>query len=242
MKSTKLALVLIAVVAVMLPPSAFGEDLLKGKVQKADSPARIKRPAMPVLGATAAVDEPAQSFALPKNTSHAGGLTEDDFVLNFTRQSPKSAPVVGSVPSKKKDLAGDSEDAQLIIEWEQWHHRISEAIFQRWRTLGVFPGVARTTLTFSRDGRVDVTIHSVELPPNIYDVMMPQFRRYQLEEIRHLFQAAVEDSVMPLNGSSTVRFPERSKRTQVSITPNFSGDVDEGYNWKKDDYERVQVK
>lgn len=240
MKSTNTLLVLIAVAALSLSSSAFAnEGVLRARVHKDDSPTRIQRPAMPALDASAS-DGTHPTVTTKKGSGpHIGSLIEDDFLLNFKGQSqaPKAAPL----NKTDKNLDGDVEDQALIIEWEEWHHRVSDAIFQRWRKLGVFPGVARTTLTFNRDGRIEVNVRSLDLPPNIYDVMMPEHRHYGIDEIRTLFAQAVQASVMPLNGSSTVRFPARSKRTVMRLTPYFAGDVDEGYTYKHGDYERVPL-
>lgn len=240
MKSTNTLLVLIVMAALSLSLSAFAnEGVLRGKVHKDDAPTRIQRPAMPVLDAAASDGTRPTGTTKKSGGPHIGSLIEDDFLLNFKgkSQAPKTAPL----NKTDKELDGEAEDQELIVEWEEWHHRVSDAIFQRWRKLGVYPGVARTTLTFNRDGRIEVNVRSLELPPNLYEVMMPEYRHYGVEEIRNLFAQAVQNSVMPLNGSSTVRFPARSKRTVMRLTPYFAGDVDEGYTWKHGDYERVPL-
>lgn len=241
-----------AVAVGVIAPSAVAQaqltkGALKGKVQKMDAPVRIRRPDMPAVGVAQPNEVGETGSAASKNNLH-GVASENDFMLNFKKESPVFAP--SSAPlnagTAKKDnntsLANEAEDQELLIQWEEWHHRVSEAIFERWRTLGVFPGVAHTTLTFTRAGRVFCTVHAIDLPENVFQIMMPQYRGYSIEEIRRRFARAVEDSVLPLNGSSTVHFPERSKRDVVTLTPNFSGDVDEGYNWKHGDTERVQLK
>lgn len=242
MKSIDRTLIVIAaLVALMVPQSAFGQDVLKGNVHKSDSPTRIGRPALPVFRSTESVDDsPIQIEEFSKKSPMIGGISDEDFAPHLTRQSPKTAPQA-SAARKSPRLEAEEDDAEMLIAWEEWHHRVSEAIFQRWRVLGVFPGTAYTTLRFSRDGHVDVTVNSLELPQNIYDLMKPQYRAYGIDEIRHQFSAAVQNSVVPLNGSSVVRFPERSRRTVMILTPYFSGDVDEGYHYKHNDYERVHL-
>jgi hypothetical protein len=224
--------------------TAANTPSLKGKVQKQDAPMRIRRPELPPMGVAESGEPSGAAVTTRSGPSLHGVASENDFMLNFKKQSPVFAPTSLSGQAAKHDnnsLASEAEDKELVIEWEEWHHRVSEAIFQRWRNLGVFPGIAHTTLTFTRAGRVFVTVHAVDLPDNLFQVIMPQYRGYSMEEIRRQFARAVEDSVLPLNGSSTVRFPERSHRDMVTLTPNFAGDVDEGYNWKHGDTERVQL-
>lgn len=234
-----------AVAQASTAPQATGQAL-KGKIQKGEGPVRIRRPDMPPAVNVADTNETTGDTAVYNKPSTAlrGVASESDFMLDFRKGSPVFAPETNTLKGKTENtkLSSDTEDESLIIEWEEWHHRVSQAIFERWRTLGMIPGVARTTLTFTRAGRVFCTVHEVDLPENVYNLAMPQYRAYSQEALRRMFARAVEDSVLPLNGSSTVHFPSRSKRDVVTLTPNFSGDVDEGYNWKHGDTERVHLK
>jgi hypothetical protein len=243
MNSTKakIALLNVAAIAVMVVPTAFANDVLKGKVQKADQPVRIARPSMPLLGVAeiAEVGDPQSKAVAPKKAQ----LTANDFTLDFKKQAPTTAPDFGNGQSKPSPkLTADTEDADLIIEWEEWHHRISKEIFEHWRVLGIFPGTAMATMRFSRDRRVQVHVDSVELDESIYEILSPRYRMYTLPQLQREFARVIEESVMPLDGSSVVTFPERSKRTLMTFTSSFSNDGTEGYRWNHGDTERIRVK
>lgn len=218
---------------------AFSQ-VLKGHLQRQDQPARIKRPALPML--------PGQidgGRTEPSMGSMKTGIQENDFAISFHKMSPQrddtaygsTVPKQGAV--KENALVGEVESAELVIAWEEWHRRVCAAIFARWRQFGVLPGVAATTLTFTRDRHVQVTIRDVEIDPTIYDVF-PAAAHMSAAELQQAFMKTVYDSVQPMEGDLVLEFPERSRRKSVHFNPAFRGtDGPAGYNWKKGDYERV---
>jgi hypothetical protein len=217
---------LLLLVIAMSLPSAFANDVLRGKVQKADQPVRIARPTLPVVGETARVD--IGTMKLPVKP------IDDNFTFNF--ETPQFAP------KDQPKLEAGAEDASLVIEWEEWHRRVSQAIFERWRVVGVYPGRANTTIVITSDRRVRLNVESVELDPNIYGMVSPVHQMYSPEQLQRDYAAMIEQSVMPLDGSSIVAFPKGSKRRTMTLTPWFSNDsAHESCRWEHGDKERVSI-
>jgi hypothetical protein len=226
-------------VACTLPVGA--NDLLRGKVQKDNTPqiTRIKRPLMPGVDVTHGAEAGVLKATVnKKDAALQAAVEEDDFVLPFETREPNMD--MSGLPNNKP-LRSKTDDNSLIIEWEEWHHRVCAAIFERWKKLGIIPGKAHTRIKFTNDRRVVVTVTDVELAPDVFSHLPPLYRMYSGEELRRRFQNAVEMSVMPLNGMELLAFPERSKRTQVVINPYFSGTEESGYTYLRGDRERVSL-
>lgn len=253
---SQIALSLVAAAGCMLSlsnvgyagPDASHSSLLKGKVQRSDTPTRIKRPELPVLQAMEKSDASTRLRGHAATAAAQTELDEDDFVSNVRKMSPLVDSTVYGDGEKqqgeaKQDLLnGEVESADLVIAWEEWHRRVCAAIFQRWRQNGVFPGVARTTLRFTRDKHVQVIIREVELDPDVYE-LLPESRHLTPAELELAFIRSVHESVLPINGALLLEFPAKSRRKVVEFSPAFRGTHGPaGYNWKKDDYERVPVK
>lgn len=220
---------------------AFSQ-VLKGHLQRQEQPARIKRPAMPAMPA---LESGVRSESSISSGAMKTGIQENDFAISFHKMSPHrddtaygaALPKQGAV--KESALVGEVESAELVIAWEEWHRRVCAAIFARWRQFGTLPGVATTTLNFTRDRHVQVTIHDVEIDPSIYDVF-PAAAHMSAAELQQAFMKTVYESVQPIDGDLVLEFPERSRRKSVHFNPAFRGtDGPAGYNWKRGDYERV---
>jgi len=233
------ALLSIAMLALLLPTSALADDgVLKGKVQRSDAPMRIQRPALPVLNETAdpTADLERVTATVPKKPPLQGSAIKDsDFAPEWLKQSPIT-------DKEDPELKAEIDNKELIIEWERWHHRFSQAVFERWRELGKIPGFAQTTITITRDRHIIVEIGEVELPPDVYEIMRyPQYRAYPLQTLKRMYADSIRYSLLPLEGSSAIEFPKQSRRKQVTLTPTFSGTLDEGYHWVHGDRERVPL-
>lgn len=213
------------------------DQVLKGKVEQRDKPVRLQRPGTPVLesskGATSAKTASASAV-----NSATMGLGSDDFLFNFKKGTGKSDNI-GSAKSGGP-LEGEAESGELVIAWEQWHKRVCEAIFQKWRVNGNLPGVAHVRLHFTRDRHVEVTVEDVHIDDSVYSVL-PVGEPATPEDLQEEFAAQILDSVSPLDGSPILDFPAKSKRRAVTFTPAFRGTRGPAnFTWKKDDYEHVQ--
>lgn len=219
-------------------------QVLKGHLQRQDQPARIKRPVTPTLTGIFSTDVVRGEHNISSNAIKTG-IQENDFAIGFHKMSPQkddtaygvTAPKQAAV--KENALIGEAESADLVIAWEEWHRRVCAAIFARWRQFGVLPGVATTTLNFTRDRHIQVTVHEVEIDPSIYDIV-PESSRMSAAELQQAFIKTVNSTIEPLDGDLVLEFPERSRRKTVQFNPAFRGTSGPaGYNWKKNDYERV---
>jgi len=220
--------------------TAYGSDLLHGKIQQSDRSQRIQRPKLPNA---AAAKPTGNSSGAASNLKSFVDTSDFDFAKKMSRELPRTA-VVPCFPepaaqSDKKAIASGATDSELLIAWEQWHKRVSEAIYQNWVRNSKVLGVAHTTIRVTRDRHITVTVHdvSVDQPGLIFAHSLG----FSPDKLEREFQDEVIQSVEPLDGSSILDFPEKSRRLDVSFTPYFRKQGQSGYDWKKDDYERVPV-
>lgn len=229
--------------------SAQSEEVLKGKVERVDQPTRIRRPILPAEIISAVNHTDPASKPLQGNVQTKEILEDEDF-SNFHKLSPlRDGTVYGAGTAQAPKTAQTTEDLlqaeaqnnEMIIAWEEWHRRVCTAIFARWRQNGTLPGVAHTTLRFTRDRHIELIFNGVEVGADAYEVL-PYGSHFTEQELQQAFMRTVRQSVSPLDGDLVLEFPTKSRRQVVEFSPAFRGtNGPAGYNWKKNDYERVPV-
>lgn len=218
------------------------KTVLHGKVIEHDRFVRLQRPSTPSLS----ISHDGQGSKLASGSHEASiDMGTDQFLFNFKSQKPVADTLAAEgQPAKaakatEPDLFGEEESGELVIAWEAWHKRVSGAIFERWRVNGKLPGVAHVELRFTRDRHVIVDVQDVYIDPDVYN-LLPEGSPCSPEYLRKQFTEEIMSSVQPLDGSSVLDFPAKSKRTVVYETPAFRGTRGPAsYSWKHDDYERV---
>jgi hypothetical protein len=232
----------------LLSIACASADTLKGNINKSDHLPRLSRPHAPPHTpphpvAQTPVVAPGTLTSGAQNSVKTGEIEADDFMFSFEKQSGKMAPVASS--ARTKMLEGDAENAELVIAWEAWHHRVAKAIYEHWQQNSIIPGRALMRLTFTRDRRIDFEVREVHLPPNVLTHYLRTSHSHGLVSARAIedeFIKSVEQSITPLIGSPLLDFPEKSARQRV-VWPRtaFDSQMDAtpSYVWKKNDYERL---
>jgi hypothetical protein len=215
------------------------EKLLRGKIEQRDGFVRLQRPALPKL----ATSNESNSGKVSGNAQRSPfDLGADGFSLNFNNQSGVADDTAGSGGTKAKvdPLVAEAENDAMVIAWENWHRRVCQAIFERWRVNGNLPGVGHARLRFTRDRHIEVIVEDIRIDDDVYSIL-PIGARISPEELDQQYRAEILDSVQPLDGSPVLAFPENSKRREVVLTPAFRGTRGPAnFTWKKDDYEHIQ--
>lgn len=222
-------LLLLSVLPVLIPISALA-DVLRGEVNKNDELLRINRPSAP------APEQNQESLRLERAIPTA---PQRQFKGNLVDTSAFSSPLVGNaqkddgklglaapaqfgaLPPGKFDLGADRGSRELVLAWERWHHQLSQAIYTRWSEYCRSPGMSTLKITVSRDRSIQaVMVHSSGNPE---------------------FDGALLKAILSLNGNPGLTFPSQSQRQQVSLESDYVAgrNVNPGYSWVKDDYEKV---
>jgi hypothetical protein len=128
----------------------------------------------------------------------------------------------------------------LVIAWERWHKRVSEALYQNWQRSKPIAGIAHARICVTKDRRITVIVSNVRVAPiELAEVHSDPV--YAMKLLQNEFAQNVRQAVEALNGSAILEFPEGSKRAEAFMSPNFIHGADSGYEWRKDDYERVKL-
>jgi hypothetical protein len=230
------------VISLCCPAMAATDDLLQGEVHQSDHLTRIKRPdTLPLL-------QSATHSAQGQKSDRKSALIDlNDFEFAKKMIAAPRVPRMDNTafaadlqpPSQEpfhQPQRSEVDDREMIIAWEQWHKRLCEALYQNWTrfSFGLVPGSAHTTITVTRNHNITVTVGEIDVDPRaavFFHVSDPQ----------ETFANRVLTSVRILDGSALLEFPARSRRTEVTITPNFEASIgnSSGYDWKHGDIERV---
>lgn len=242
----------VLVLILALPAAADeGKDILKGHVSASDGRKRLARPEQAQPQATAASEDghgSAAGQALSGYNAPVDAQVQKGGVEQGIHLEP-DAFVIGAksgdlgLPGKR--LSGQADSADMMIAWEHWHKQLGEAIQRKWaETKSVF-GIAKVTMTVTKQGEISVVIRSVSIPPSYLDGVSIEIRDDVEQEMKEELAAVVKDTFASLNGNVLLAFPKGSERTQVQEKVTLQHAKDEGadgYTWQKDDYERVKVK
>lgn len=239
------SIVLLLLISLMFSVSLAGaENVLKGKVNAHSGPVRIARPAMPSVDLSASSKGSGSGGSKGVidfgDMDFAAGLHKDFGKIDMPKPLGRLNAHTSSEPSGKPvSLDSSAEEAELVIAWEAWHKRVCSAIYERWMNNSKIGGVAHTTIRVTRDRRISVTLHDIEIAP--WEMAhLPRDYHFMEEKLREEFMREVQDSVDPLNGTSVLDFPSKSNRAETSFKPYFRKEGEAGYDWRTDDFERVR--
>jgi len=186
-----------------------------------------------------------------------GGVKLDHDLGDSMRiQRPKQAPAFnysqGSMDSLKAPLAGraaetdnplkgvlndsdfmkgkplnamvddEAQSREMILAWERWHKQLSGAIYERWSDIARHPGVATVKITVTKNHNITADIMNSTGTP--------------------AFNSGLLASIQSLNGNPGLTFPSGSRRQIVTYQADYVAgrNVNPGYTWVKNDYERVR--
>lgn len=218
----------------MLLGSGAWADVLRGRVEADDELLRINRPLngsgrgmLPGQTQSTRIARPLPAFsgqngrglvdATAFNSPLSGRVQQSGFGLGAVKADDFASP-----PARKFDLGADRGSRELLLAWERWHKQLSEAIYRRWSERAELPGraVVRVTVTSNRQIRADI-ISSTGGP---------------------YFESSLLNAIDGLNGNPGLTFPAKSHRPQVSFEADYiaASNVRPGYNWIKNDFERVK--
>jgi len=127
----------------------------------------------------------------------------------------------GKIPNSKFDLGADRNSQELVLAWEKWHHQFSEAVYTRWSEIASTPGRATLKITVSRNKIIQAEV--------VRSSGSPRFDRELIQ------------SIYSLNNNPGLTFPTKSQRDHVTMEADYIADtnVEPGYSWVKNDYEKV---
>jgi len=224
---------LILMCLMILTTISVRAETLQGHVTVEDELLRIRRPTTaPPSGPTAA-PEPATRIARPAGGFNplggramvdtasfapplSGRAQNDDFKLGVVKADEFKAP-----PPKNFDLGAERGSKELLLAWERWHKQLSAAIYHRWSERARTPGEATVRVTVTRDRTIRAEIMRASGGAE--------------------FQDGLIEAVEGLNGNPGLTFPSQSQRKVVNFEGDYiaSPDVNPGYSWVKNDYERI---
>jgi hypothetical protein len=233
-----------------------GAKVLNGNVNENDvqtAPAKpamtrsdITRSADPFAGSVQQADPLNQAFEAPKfdvpmpppqktfglNAQDQGG---EQPTLNPLQAQPDSAPQQPQMPTQqgRTQTNGDPNDpdsgsAALKLAWDQWHHNVAQAVYQRYSTysnaFSHSPPLAVTvSYTVGRDGTVS-NIRLMQKSPNL------------------MYNTLILTVVKSLNGDvGLLTFPQGSRRQSVEKAGEFSVNTGvEGFKYLTGDQETIR--
>lgn len=218
----KCALFLAAAIS-LLTPAAYADGALQGRIEHRHSLQRLGRPAMP----SRPLGEPLEQASNGKHKS----------TFKLTSSNVSNLLDKGSFDFNAKQNGGVDEsnkESESVIAWEQWHQNLSKIIYHHWLTYSNIPGEGVVTLTVTRDGDVNFDLSNFHVQPS------EQIANDQKE----LFERCLGRTLNMIAHTDELAFPQGSQRKNVTLTCNFkhslSDDVHQGYDWKRNDYERVR--
>lgn len=196
-------------------------QMLQGHIQHNSSPPvqpapprslRIARPAANFSAGKPALDQISVAPPLQGRLNDQGGLRSGVVRPdNFT-----------IAPPKHFDEEAERGSREMQLAWEAWHRQLSSAIYQRWSKIARRPGKATVAITVKRNRTITARIISVD-------------GNYE-------FQESLMSAVMSLDGNVGLTFPAKSQRQVVTYEADYVAGhhVVPGYNWIKNDVERVR--
>lgn len=157
---------------------------------------------------------------MPKGNPFGG---EDEPMPTFPQQQPV-APMQSQAQQNDPDCTPD-----MLLAWDIWHHRVAEAIYQRFNFLAKLgfkhsPALlCQVSYVVTRDGQIN-NVQVQQNSPNI------------------LFNMIVVQTIKSLNGDvNLLTFPQGSRRMFVpklgTFTQNYGGD---GFKYTVGDRETIQ--
>lgn len=122
----------------------------------------------------------------------------------------------------KASLDAEEQSREMVLAWERWHKQLSGAIYERWSDVARYPGVATVKITVTKNHNITADILNSTGTP--------------------AFNSGLMASIESLNGNPGLTFPSGSRRQIVTYQADYVAgrNVNPGYTWVKNDYERVR--
>jgi len=175
------------------------------------------------------------------------GWTDDDLKGQKAKVAPEGGVLKGNAKLEDGQLASedpDIQDQELQVEWDRWRNRFLRAVLSG----------ATETMNNPQEVRFrwDPAKHAMVPPFPLgmecgFSCVITNKRRIQDLEVtassgNRLFDQAVLDAVKALEGTTILRFPERSKREFVSQAGGVkTSDHTENQYFKFGDVERYRA-
>lgn len=202
---------------------------VQGHVEQYDGPSRLRRPPRHDLPA-----------GKPNLSGHKKGLSLSTGTTGSILSPHKFKFGVADAASPARPLrlpGGAAENVdqsqELVLAWDEWHKRVIEAFYERWKTGTDVSGQAKVTVIVSREGEIECSCDDFEQPS------FGEFNSCAEDAFKH----AVRHAIMAVAKTATLDFPEQSQRDEVKIVTTFSMNMEglSGYSYKRGDTERVRV-
>jgi len=207
--------------------SAVRAEVLKGEVQTQGELMRIQRPDMSQNGnadlrleRTPQLAPQRPQSGLVDTSAFAplkGGAQDSNVNLGLMKPGQ-----FGQIPNDKFDLGAERGSQALVVAWELWHKQLSQAIYARWSQTASVAGSCTLKLTITKNRMIQVTVVRPSGNP--------------------VFDQGLMDAILSLNGNPGLTFPSQSQRQFVALESDYVAghNIDPGYSWVKDDYEKVR--
>lgn len=162
--------------------------------------------------------------------------------FNYSRGSMDSAqpPLAGRAQDSGNPLKGllndsdfmkgkagtanldEDKSREMVLAWERWHKQLSGAIYERWSDVARYPGVATVKITVTKNHNITANILNSTGTP--------------------AFNSGLLASIESLDGNPGLTFPSGSRRQVVTYQADYVAgrNINPGYTWVKNDYERVR--
>ena len=225
--------VLVILVLSACMPAVGAQGPLQGKVEQRNALQRLSRPGLPSkplgdsMEQASSPSKQKSSFSMTASTVSAG---LDKAAFDF---SNAKNPVHGGVENTQKN---EQTDREMVIAWEQWHQHLSEVIYRYWLNYSTVPGEGTVTITVSKDGDVEFKMQGFQVPAG--EQVVPDTHHQQ-----DMFDNCLSRTLNMVAHTDDVSFPSGSQRKSVTLTCNFkhslAANTQQGYDWKRGDYERV---
>ncbi len=215
----------------LLPEAKGQSEILKGSVQEEDTITRLPRPANingnPQSGSlrlSRPTDAPLTGLVNTNNFSNpvSGNVSSANLKSDAGSLGLVQPDKFQDLSANKFDLGTDRGSRELMIGWERWYKQLSGAIYARWSQVANIPGhaIVRITVTNQR-----------ELTPILVR-----------SSGSSAFDNGLINAILSLNRNPGLTFPVGSQRKDVSLESDYIAgtDIEPGYNWIKNDYEKVQ--
>ena len=203
-------------------------EVLQGSVEENDAATRLVRPSNNNGSAQSGSLRLSRPISDASQDSPLNGLVDTNKFSGDNLHS--DAASMGLVqPNKFQDLSANKFDLgtdrgsrELMIGWERWYKQLSAAIYGRWSQVADIPGHAIVRITVTNERELNAIL--VKSSGN------------------RAFDSGLINAIMTLNGNQGLTFPAQSERKNVSLESDYIAgtNIEPGYNWIRNDYEKVQ--
>lgn len=138
-----------------------------------------------------------------QRTTAAQGLIPQEAKLDTAEPEPEKIPEIKIKPGQSLKLHGTIEEANLTIEWDEWHNRFAKAVRS-----GMFKSMFETINM--RPGSITWYHCDVDSERHLKNVSITR------SSGDFWYDSAVINAVKKLDGNDVLKFPAGSKRMQVS--------------------------